>query len=115
MVNNWNIEKLAEENVKDEGDFLPVDKYQIDTIILGVLPGMPKLPKKESLLFFLQYLKEEVSDEIDFLNADMHKNLLQIDTMTLIGILKHSQSSQNTKVTLSLQYIKKEVRKGMHF
>ena len=56
-----------------------------------------------------------MSDEIDFLHADMHKSLLQIDTMTLIGILKHSQSSQNTKVTMSLQYIKKEVRKGDHF
>ena len=30
--------------------------------------------------------------------------------MTLIGIVKHSQSSQNSKVTMSLQYIKKEVR-----
>ena len=35
--------------------------------------------------------------------------------MTLIGIVKHSQSSQNSKVTMSLQYIKKEVRKGVHF
>ena len=30
--------------------------------------------------------------------------------MTLIGIVKHSQSFQNSKVTMSLQYIKKEVR-----
>ena len=63
----------------------------------------------------LQYLKREVSDEIDFLHADKHESLLQIDTMTLIGIVKHSQSSQNSKVTMSLQYIKKEVRKRIHF
>ena len=56
-----------------------------------------------------------MSDEIDFLHADMQESFLQIDTMTLIGIVKHSQSSQNSKVTMSLQYIKKEVRKGMHF
>ena len=50
-----------------------------------------------------------------FLHADKHESLLQIDTMILIGIVKHSQSSQNSKVTMSLQYIKKEVRKGVHF
>ena len=88
---------------------------QIDIIILGVGPDMPKLPKITILLFFLQYLKKEVSDEIDFLYANKHESFLQIDTMTLIGILKHSQSYQNSKVTMSLQYIKKEVRKGVHF
>ena len=51
-----------------------------------------------------------MSDEIDFLHAGKHVSLLQIDTMTLIGIVKHSQSFQNSKVTMSLQYIKKEVR-----
>ena len=56
-----------------------------------------------------------MSDEIDFLHADKHKSLLQIDPMTLTEMVKHSQSSQNSKVTMSLQYIKKEVRKGVHF
>ena len=63
----------------------------------------------------MQYLKKEVSDEIDFFHADKHKSLLQIETMTLIGIIKHSQSFQNSKDTMSLQYIKKEVREGFHF
>ena len=63
----------------------------------------------------LQYLKKEVSDEIDFLHADKHESLLQIDTMTLIGIVKHSQSSQNSKFTMSLQYLKKEVRDEVDF
>ena len=58
----------------------------------------------------MQYLKKEVRDEIDFLHADKHESLLQIDNMTLIEIIKHSQSSENTKVTVSLQYIKKNVR-----
>ena len=57
----------------------------------------------------LEYLKKEVSDEVDFLHADKHESLLQIDTMILIGIVKHSQSSQNSKFTMSLQYFKKEV------
>ena len=56
-----------------------------------------------------------MSDEVDFLHADKHESLLQIDTMILIGIVKHSQSSQNSKFTMSLQYIDKELRKGVHF
>ena len=63
----------------------------------------------------MQYLKKEVIDEIDFLHADKHESLLQIDTMTLIGIVKHFQTFQSIKVTMSLQYIKKEVRKEVHF
>ena len=33
----------------------------------------------------LQYLKKELSDEVDFLHADKHESLLQIDTMILMG------------------------------
>ena len=32
----------------------------------------------------LQYLRKDVSDEVDFLYADKHKGVLQIDTMNLI-------------------------------
>ena len=53
---------MAEENVKDEVDILP-DKYQvfpqIDTIILGVWPSMPKLPKITSLLFLCNILRKK--------------------------------------------------------
>ena len=56
-----------------------------------------------------------MSDENNFLHADKHESLLQIDTMTSIGIVKHSQNSQNSKVTMYLQYIKKDVRNGVHF
>ena len=63
----------------------------------------------------MQYLKKEVSDEVDFLHVDKYESLLQIDTMILIGIVKHSQSSQNSKFTMSLQYLKKEVRDEVDF
>ena len=33
----------------------------------------------------LQYLKKEVSDEVDFLHADKHESFLQIDTMIFNG------------------------------
>ena len=51
-----------------------------------------------------------MSDEIDFLHSNKHEGLLQIDIITLIGIVKHfHQSSQNSKVTMSLQYLKKKL------
>ena len=63
----------------------------------------------------MQYLKKEVSDEVDFLHADKHESLLQIDNMILMGIVKHSQSSQNSKLTMSLQYLKNKVRDELDF
>ena len=56
----------------------------------------------------LQYLKKEVSDEVDFLLSDEHESLLQIDTMILMGMVKHSQSFQNSKFAMSLQYLEKK-------
>ena len=35
----------------------------------------------------LQYLKKEVSDEVDFLKLDKHESLLQIDTMILMRMV----------------------------
>ena len=51
-----------------------------------------------------------MSNEVDFLRADKHESLVQIDRMILMGMVKHSQSSQNCKSAMSLQYLKKEVR-----
>ena len=68
--------------MKDEVDFLPADKCQmfphIDTISLGVWPGMAKLPKKNKFAISLQYLKKEVSDEVDFLHADKHESCYKL-------------------------------------
>ena len=50
-----------------------------------------------------------------FLYADKHESLLQIDTMILMGMVKYSQSSQNSKVAMSLQYLKKELRDEVDF
>ena len=63
----------------------------------------------------LQYLKKEVSDEVDFLHADKHKSFLQLDTMVLKRMVKHSLSSQHSKFAMSLQYLKKEVSDEVDF
>ena len=49
-----------------------------------------------------------MNDKVDFLHAGKHENLLQIDTMILMDMVKHFQSFQNSKFTMSVQYLKKE-------
>ena len=41
--------------------------------------------------------------------------MLQIDTMVLMVMVKHSQSSPKSKFVMSLQYLRKEVRDEVDF
>ena len=56
-----------------------------------------------------------MSDEVDFLHADKHEILLQMDAMFLMGMVKHSQSYQTSKFAMSLQYLEKRVRDEVDF
>ena len=49
-----------------------------------------------------------MSDEVDFVHTDNHKSLLQIDTMVLMGMVRHYQSFQNIKFALPLRCLKKK-------
>ena len=72
---------------------------------------MPKLTKITSLLFLWNIVRKKyISDEVHFLRADKYEGLLQIDTMILMGTVRHSQSSLKGNIVMSLQYLKKEVR-----
>ena len=51
----------------------------------------------------MQYLEKEVCDGFDILHADRNKILLKTDAMILHAMIKHSQSSQNSKIEMSLQ------------
>ena len=57
----------------------------------------------------------KLRDEVEFLHTDKHESLLQIDSMILMGMVKHSQSFQNSKFAMSLQYPKKEVKDEVDF
>ena len=50
-----------------------------------------------------------MNDEVNFLHAGKHGSLLQIDTIILMRMVKHLQSSLNSTFAMSLQYLKKEV------
>ena len=60
-----------------------------------------QITQYKKFAFSLQYLKKEVSDEVNFLHADKHESLLQIDAMILMGMVKHSYSSQKSKFVMS--------------
>ena len=74
-----------------------------------------QITQNDKFAISLQYLKKELSNETDFLHADKHENLLQIDSMILMGMFKHFQSSQNSKFAMSLQYLRKEVKDEVEF
>ena len=56
-----------------------------------------------------------MSEEVDFLHARKYKYLLQIYTMILMDIVRHSQNFQNSKFSMYLQYLEKEVRDEVNF
>ena len=56
-----------------------------------------QITQNKKFAISLQYLKKEVNEKVDFLHASKHENLLQIDTMILMEIVKHFQSFQNSK------------------
>ena len=57
---------------------------------------------------------KEVNYEVDFLHVEEDVGFQQINTMVLIGMVKHSHSSQNSNFVMSLQYLK-QVRDEVNF
>ena len=70
--------------------------YKLIVSILMFLARHAQVTQNNKFAISLQYVKKEVSDEVDCLDADKHERLLQVDTMILMGIVKHSQISQNS-------------------
>ena len=58
---------------------------------------------------------ENVRDEVDFLPTYKHESILQIDSITLVDVASHAQSTQNNKFAISLQYLKKNVKDEINF
>ena len=74
---------------------------------------------------FKKYLKKEVKYDVDFLHAD--KSFLQAEfntlgtkvsykvILSLMDMIRHAQITQSNKFAISLQYLRKEVKNGVHF
>ena len=71
----------------DEIYFLLADKYesilQTDSITLGVRSQISQSTKNNKFSMSLEYLSENVKDEVDFLPAYKHRIFLEIDTVIL--------------------------------
>ena len=70
----------------------------------------PQITQNNKFAIPLQYLKKEMSDEVNFLHADKDKSMIQIDTVIFIGMVKHSKNFQHSTYAMSLQYLRKEDR-----
>ena len=116
--------QFLKKEVSHEVDFLHADNHenllQIDTMIFISF-------RNSRFAISFQYIKKEVRDEVDFLHVK-YQSFLQIDFMTLfievsykmilsllMGMIKQSQITQSNKFAISLQYLKKEVKNGVHF
>ena len=77
---------------------------------------MPKVPKAASLQFCLQYLKENVKDEVDFFCLQINvKGFFKLILLFYVCLARHAQITQNNKFAISLQYLKKEVSDEVDF
>ena len=102
------------EEVRDEVDFLHVDKYQSSLhvdfnnlgikvsykVILSLVMDMIKHSQSTQCNKFaisLRYLKKEVSDGVHFLHADRHQSFYKLALSFLMEVAKHLQSTQNRK------------------
>ena len=74
-----------------------------------------QIVQSNKFAIFLQYCKKQINEEVDFLLADKHESILQINILVLVGIVKDSQVSQESKFVMSLQYLKNEVREEVDF
>ena len=63
-----------------------------------------QIAKNNKFPILSQYLKKEVSNKIEFLHPDKHESLLQVDTMILMRMVKHSQSSQCSQCQLAMSF-----------
>ena len=68
-----------------------------------------KVHKKASLQCFCNIPKKEIKDEVDFLHADKHHSFCKLALSFLKETARHVQSTQNRKLVIFLQYIKKNI------
>ena len=122
--------QYLKKEVSDEFDFLYADKHEsLLQIDIMVLMGMFKCSQSSQNGKFaksLQYLKKLflklifcMQIDISFLQVDFNTFGIEVSYKVilslLMGMIKHSQSTQSNKFSISLQYLEKEIRSGVHF
>ena len=90
---------------------------KIDAMVLMVMVKDSQSSPKSNFVMSLQYLRKEVRDEIDFLHANKHQNILQVDFKILDIQVYYkvvlSLLMGRIKFAVSLKYLKNKL--GMEF
>ena len=76
-----------------------------------ILMGMVKhfqSSQNSKLAMSLQCLIKEVRDEVHFLHADQHHSFYKLMLSFLMEVVRLAQSTQNVKLVIFFQYIKKK-------
>ena len=111
----WNV---ISQEVNDEVYFWHADEYQsllqVDTIILGVYPGMPKIPKIRSLHIFAISPEKHWGWSWFFCLNINKKVFFKLIECYWVCIARLAQSTWNNKFTMSLQYVKVNVKDGVN-
>ena len=76
-------------------------------VMLSLLIGMIKHSQCNKFAISLQYLKKEFRNEVHFLHAEKRQSSCKL-TLFLMDVTRHVQSTQNRKLVIFLQYIKKD-------
>ena len=96
--------------VRDE-----VDLLQISCKVISLLIGMIKHSQSTQIKKFaksLQYLKKKKKKfemKFSFLHADRHQSFYKLALLFLMEVARYVQSTQNRKLVMFFQYIKKKV------
>ena len=69
---------------------------------------MPKVLKMTGFQYFLQYLKKELSDEVDFLHAYKHQSFLQVH---IIYFDRFGQKNQKYPDKLAIDFSQMKITK----
>ena len=82
-------------------------------VILSLLMGMIKHSQNsqsnKQFAISFQYLKKEVMNGVVFLHADKPQHFCKFRLLFSVKVARHIQSTQNRKLVMFLQYLKKNV------
>ena len=82
-------------------------------VILSLLMGMIKHSQNsqsnKQFAITFQYLKKEVRNGVRFLHADKHQHFCKFGLLFSVEVARHIQSTENRKLIMFLQYLKKNV------
>ena len=103
-----------------EIDILAADKhkknfYKLIVSLWVCMATHAQSIRNNNFIIFLQYLKENVKDGVDFSLLIIVKGFFKMILPFFICVARHAQITQNKKFAISLQYLKKEVNDEVDF